>query len=63
MAQEMREWGGRCAVIAPGMVNTPFFPEPKPDKLMPEDVASAVLFALSRPERAATPEITLIPTG
>ncbi len=63
MAQEMREWGGRCTVIAPGMVNTPFFSEPKPDKLMPQDVASAVLFALSQPERAAIPEITLMPTG
>ena len=63
MAQEMREWGGRCTVIAPGMVNTPFFSEPKPDKLMPQDVASAVLFALSQPERAVIPEITLMPTG
>ena len=63
MAQEMRDWGGRCTVIAPGMVDTPFFSEPKPDKLKPEDVASAVLFALSQPERAAIPEITLMPTG
>ena len=63
MAQEMRDWGGRCTVIAPGMVDTPFFSEPKPDKLMPEDVAAAVLFALSQPERAAIPEITLMPTG
>ncbi len=63
MAQEMRDWGGRCTVIAPGMVDTPFFAEPKPDKLMPEDVAAAVLFALSQPERAAIPEITLMPTG
>ena len=33
LAEEMREWSGRCTVIAPGMVNTPFFDEPKPDKL------------------------------
>jgi NADP-dependent 3-hydroxy acid dehydrogenase YdfG len=63
MAQEMREWGGRCTVIAPGMVDTPFFSEPKPEKLKPEDVADAVVFALTRPERASVQEITVMPTG
>lgn len=63
MAQEMREWGGRCTVVAPGMVDTPFFSEPKPDKLKPEDVADAVMFALNQPERANVPEITVMPTG
>jgi NADP-dependent 3-hydroxy acid dehydrogenase YdfG len=63
MAQEMREWGGRCTVIAPGMVDTPFFSEPKPDKLKPEDVAEAVMFALEQPERANIPEVTVMPTG
>lgn len=63
MAQEMREWGGRCTVIAPGMVDTAFFAEPKPDKLKPEDVANAVMFALSQPERSNIPEVTVMPTG
>ena len=63
MALEMREWGGRCTVIAPGMVDTPFFSEAKPDKLQPEDIAAAVIFALSQPERASIPEITVMPTG
>jgi len=63
MAQEMREWGGRCTLIAPGMVDTPFFSEPKPDKLQAEDIANAVLFALSQPRRAAIPEIVVMPTG
>jgi len=63
MAQEMREWGGRCTVIAPGMVDTPFFSEPKPDKLKAEDVAEAVMFALNQPERANIPEVTVMPTG
>ncbi|ATX66457.1 SDR family oxidoreductase [Roseinatronobacter bogoriensis] len=63
MAQEMREWGGRCTLIAPGMVDTPFFSEPKPDKLQPEDIANAVIFALSQPERASISEITVMPTG
>ncbi|KAA9008238.1 SDR family oxidoreductase [Histidinibacterium aquaticum] len=63
MAQEMREWGGRCSVVAPGMVDTPFFSEPKPDKLKPEDVASAVMFALNQPARANVTEVTVMPTG
>ncbi len=63
MAQEMREWGGRCTVIAPGMVNTPFFSEAKPDKLQPEDIAQAVIYALSQPERANVQEIAVMPTG
>ncbi len=62
MAAEMREWGGRCTLIAPGMVDTPFFSEPKPDKLQPEDVANAVCYALAQPDRAAVPEIVLMPT-
>ncbi|WP_296479391.1 SDR family oxidoreductase [Roseinatronobacter sp.] len=63
MAQEMREWGGRCTLIAPGMVDTPFFSEPKPDKLQPEDIANAVIFALSQPKRASIAEVTVMPTG
>ncbi|MDN3645217.1 SDR family oxidoreductase [Pontixanthobacter aestiaquae] len=61
LAQEMREWGGRCTVISPGMVNTEFFDEPKPDKLQPEDVADAVVFALSQPDTSAVHEIHLMP--
>ena len=38
LAEEMSEWNGRCTTIAPGMVNTPFFDEAKPDKLYPQDV-------------------------
>ncbi|QIE42181.1 SDR family oxidoreductase [Meridianimarinicoccus aquatilis] len=62
MAQEMREWGGRCTVVAPGMVDTAFFAERKPDKLKPEDIANAVVFALNQPERANVPEIVVMPT-
>ncbi len=61
MAEEMREWGGRCTVIAPGMVDTPFFDEGKPDKLHPQDVADAVMHALTADPRAAIREIFLMP--
>lgn len=63
LAEEMREWGGRCTVIAPGMVDTPFFSEAKPDKLQPEDVADAVLHALQADPRACVQEIFLMPTN
>ena len=61
LAEEMREWGGRCTVITPGMVNTDFFDEPKPDKIQPEDVAASVVFALEQPETAAVREIHIMP--
>ncbi|SIO50750.1 NADP-dependent 3-hydroxy acid dehydrogenase YdfG [Rhodovulum sp. ES.010] len=62
MSEEMREWGGRCTLISPGMVDTPFFDEPKPDKLKPEDVADAVVYALSQNHRAELREIHIMPT-
>lgn len=61
LAADMRAWGGRCSVIAPGMVDTPFFDAAKPDKLKAEDVAAAVLHAINAPERAAIREIYLQP--
>lgn len=63
LAEEMREWGGRCTLITPGMVDTPFFDEPKPDKIQPDDVANAVVFALSQPRSADVREIHIIPSG
>ncbi len=63
MSEEMREWGGRCTVISPGMVDTPFFDEPKPDKIQPEDVAEAVVFALSQNPRAEVREVHIMPTA
>lgn len=59
---EMRGWGGRCTVIAPGMVDTPFFDSPKPDALKPNDVARAVCYAIEQPPHVATGEIYLMPT-
>jgi NADP-dependent 3-hydroxy acid dehydrogenase YdfG len=61
LSEEMKEWGGRCTVIAPGMVNTPFFDEPKPDKLDPQDVADAVMHALEANPRNSVREIYLMP--
>lgn len=62
LAKEMEEWEGRCTTICPGMVNTPFFDEAKPDKLDPSDVADAVLYAAMAPRRNSVREVTLMPT-
>ncbi len=61
LAEEMRDWGGRCTVVAPGMVDTPFFSEAKPDKLKAADVAAAVMHALQADPRCAVREIFLMP--
>ena len=63
LAEEMKAFGGRCTIIAPGMVDTPFFDEAKPDKLQPEDVARAAVFALEADPRCAVNEVFLMPTG
>lgn len=63
LAEEMKEWGGRCTTIAPGMVNTPFFDEPKPDKLDPDDVADAVLYAISAEPRNCVREVFIMPAN
>jgi NADP-dependent 3-hydroxy acid dehydrogenase YdfG len=62
LSAEMKEWGGRCTIICPGMVNTAFFDEAKPDKLDPRDIADAVLYSLATNERCNIDEITLMPT-
>ncbi|WCR11891.1 SDR family NAD(P)-dependent oxidoreductase [Paracoccus stylophorae] len=61
MAEEMREWGGRCCVVAPGMVDTPFFADGAPDKLQPQDVAAAIMQMIDAPPRANIREIFLMP--
>ncbi|MHA3977463.1 SDR family oxidoreductase [Halovulum sp. GXIMD14794] len=61
LLEEMREWGGRCTVIAPGMVDTPFFDEAKPKALRPEDVARGVVYALEQPGNVNVGEVYLMP--
>jgi NADP-dependent 3-hydroxy acid dehydrogenase YdfG len=51
-------------VIAPGMVDTPFFDTvPLPDPLQPDDVARAVIFAVSQPPHVDVNEILVRPTS
>ncbi len=59
----MAQWKGRCTTISSGIVNTPFFDTPKPDKLDPEDVADAVLYAVYAHPRNYVREVFLMPTN
>jgi NADP-dependent 3-hydroxy acid dehydrogenase YdfG len=62
LREELRGTGVRVTLIEPGMVETPFFDEPKPDALRPEDVARSVLFALHQPATVELHEVLVLPT-
>jgi NADP-dependent 3-hydroxy acid dehydrogenase YdfG len=61
--QELDGSGVRVTLIEPGMVNTPFFDNPVTDALEPDDVARAVLFAVSQPPHVDVNEILVRPTA
>jgi NADP-dependent 3-hydroxy acid dehydrogenase YdfG len=63
--QDLNDTGCRVTLIEPGMVDTPFFENgaPQEDPLRAEDVARAVLFALTQPPHVDVNEILLRPTA
>ena len=61
--QELQDTGVRVTVVEPGMVDTPFFDNPVSDALQPEDVARAVMFAVSQPAHVDINEILIRPTA
>ena len=60
---ELAGSGVRVTLIEPGMVDTPFFDNPVTDGLQPEDVARAVMFAVSQPPHVDVNEILVRPTA
>ncbi|MEX2476704.1 SDR family oxidoreductase [Marinobacter sp.] len=60
--EELRGSGIRVTLIEPGMVDTPFFEEQPDHALKPEDIANAVIFALSQPAHVDVNEILVRPT-
>ncbi len=60
---ELNDTGVRVTLIEPGMVDTPFFDSPVSDALTPEDVARAVMFAVSQPPHVDVNEILIRPTA
>ncbi len=61
--QELNDTGVRVTVIEPGMVDTPFFDSPVSDALQPDDIARAVIFAVSQPPHVDVNEILVRPTA
>jgi NADP-dependent 3-hydroxy acid dehydrogenase YdfG len=61
--QELNGSGVRVTLIEPGMVDTPFFAKRPTDPLTPDDVAAAVMYAVSQPPHVDVNEILIRPTA
>jgi NADP-dependent 3-hydroxy acid dehydrogenase YdfG len=61
--QELNGTGVRVTVIEPGMVDTPFFENRPARALQADDVARAVMFAVSQPPHVDVNEILVRPTA
>jgi NADP-dependent 3-hydroxy acid dehydrogenase YdfG len=61
--QELNGSGVRVTLIEPGMVDTPFFTNRPTDALTPDDVAAAVMYAVSQPPHVDVNEILIRPTS
>jgi NADP-dependent 3-hydroxy acid dehydrogenase YdfG len=61
--QDLHGSGVRVTVIEPGMVDTPFFEQRPTDALKDDDVARAVMFAVSQPPHVNVNEILVRPTA
>jgi NADP-dependent 3-hydroxy acid dehydrogenase YdfG len=61
LRQEVSDTKIRTTIIAPGMVDTPFFDNPVSGALEPDDVARAVLYALSQPVHVDVNEVLMRP--
>ena len=59
--EEFAGTGVRVTLLEPGMVDTPFFDDPKPDALKSEDVARSVIYAISQPEHVNVHELLILP--
>ena len=60
--QDFNGTGVRVTLIEPGKVDTPFFDQRPEGALQPDDVARAVLFAVSQPPHVDVNEILIRPT-
>jgi NADP-dependent 3-hydroxy acid dehydrogenase YdfG len=63
LRQDVNGTGMRVTVIEPGQVETPFFDNPGEGRLAPDDVAGAVMYAVSQPAHVDVNEILIRPTA
>jgi NADP-dependent 3-hydroxy acid dehydrogenase YdfG len=61
LRQEVAETDIKVTLIEPGMVDTPFFDNPVSNALEPDDIARAVMFALTQPPHVAVNEVLVRP--
>lgn len=61
LREELAGTGARVTLIEPGMVDTPFFDTPKPKAMKAEDIARAVMYAVSQPDHVDVSELLVIP--
>jgi NADP-dependent 3-hydroxy acid dehydrogenase YdfG len=63
LRQDLNDTGIRVTLIEPGMVDTPFFDNKPTNALEPEDIARAVIYAISQPPHVDVNEILIRPTA
>ena len=61
--QELNDTGVRVTLIEPGMVDTPFFSNRPTSALEADDIARAVMFAVSQPAHVDVNELLVRPTA
>jgi NADP-dependent 3-hydroxy acid dehydrogenase YdfG len=61
--QDLDDSGVRVTSIEPGMVDTPFFDDRPSNALEPDDIARAIMFAVSQPPHVDVNEILIRPTS
>jgi NADP-dependent 3-hydroxy acid dehydrogenase YdfG len=60
---ELDNTGVRVTLIEPGIVDTPFFDNPVSNALHPDDIARAVMYAVSQPPHVDVNEMLVRPTA
>jgi len=61
--QDLHGTGIRVTLIEPGMVDTPFFDDRPTEALEGDDIARAVMYAISQPPHVSVNEILVRPTA
>ena len=62
LRQEVADTDIKVTVVEPGMVDTPFFENRPTDALEADDIARAVMFALTQPPHVGVNEVLIRPT-